>query len=485
MGNALSKAKNIFFVNNSQNATDSVEPNISENDNIFVIGCNKSDRLGIGEKKHPYTEKLLPWNRYHPNIDIQTINISRYLTVITTKDDKQICAGSNEYRDEHYNPKHISAAGDAYLKGERYQMRCSQFVFFKKHRISIKNVYNSPVSQHTFFETVNNEFYVTGNNGNNQCGVLNIIPYSHQYGQLYPWHHKPALIKNISKHHKIVDIACGLVHTLILMHNASVEQIDLLTSCWIRDSNLNTSKTIPIVIYEVICDYCGNSVYASQALTGFDGFQKLNSFYRNTNITQIAAGRLHSLFLDDDNTLWSMRHEDYFLGLKTRAHRRIQSRGSNRIFAHHLNDRKLVHLPMNLMGKSIKVKTIKCGDTHCLILDQDGKCYSWGDNSLEQCGFDSSVCKRIINPTRVNLMAEYEITEIKAGSFHNYLRSKNDEHILFGYNRYNVCSLINSSNVGGVYRINDVFSDLTNGSKRICEIFVGNECTWIVSENKH
>ena len=138
------------------------------------------------------------------------------------------------------------------------------------------------------------------------------------------------------------------------------------------------------------------------------------------------------------------------------------------------------------MGKNIRVKTIKCGDCHCLLLGFNGKCYSWGDNSHWQCGFDRSVCKTVIDPTLVHLRAEYKIEEIKVGSFHNYLRSEKGDHILFGLNEYNICSLITPrKGHWTIYRINDVFDDLTNGKRRIWEVYVGNRCTWIMSENKH
>jgi alpha-tubulin suppressor-like RCC1 family protein len=69
--------------------------------------------------------------------------------------------------------------------------------------------------------------------------------------------------------------------------------------------------------------------------------------------------------------------------------------------------------------KSQKIMSIRAGAHHVLALDENGRVYAWGDNSLGEAGNGKKVPKRILVPTLVEGLKGRKIVSIEAGECHS------------------------------------------------------------------
>src|ERR1019366_7020174 len=93
-----------------------------------------------------------------------------------------------------------------------------------------------------------------------------------------------------------------------------------------------------------------------------------------TNVTAIAAGHYHSLFLKSDGSLWAMGGNGFGqLGDGTFNQTGINS-------------------PKKIVGTN--VTAIACGGDHSLFLKSDGSLWGMGDNEAGQLG-DGTVISQV------------------------------------------------------------------------------------------
>lgn len=117
-----------------------------------------------------------------------------------------------------------------------------------------------------------------------------------------------------------------------------------------------------------------------------------------SNVTAIAAGSYHSLFLKSDGSLWAMGLNDYGqLGYGTFG---------------------LTNLPEMIVASN--VTAIAAGGYHSLFLKSDGSLWGMGDDSYGQLG-DSALATNLLGYGRTNQPEEIiaaNVTAIAAGTYH-------------------------------------------------------------------
>ena len=183
----------------------------------------------------------------------------------------------------------------------------------------------------------------------------------------------------------------------------------------------------------------------------------------NKNIIKVDTGFDHSLFLQDDGTLWCCGNNSVGeLGL-----------GHNEwIF-------EPVPIPFFVINK-IRIKQVKCGSNHHLALDDRCFVYSWGCNKFGQCG-DGKAKQCLNTPRLIEFFANEIVKGIDCGSFHSYCRTEEGKHYLFGSNYENECVTFNDKQekVMQPFCINDnVYTHC--GGKQIKAIYLGHFNTKIV-----
>lgn len=136
-------------------------------------------------------------------------------------------------------------------------------------------------------------------------------------------------------------------------------------------------------------------------------------------MTQIAAGLFHSLLLASDGTVFSMGdNSSGRTGLNTNS------------------GETLVATPIdatNLAGKTIK--QIAAGHTHSLLLASDGTVFSFGFNGNGQTGLNASGGSTLIaTPIDATNLAGKTIKQIAAGDSHSLLLADDGTVFSFGLN---------------------------------------------------
>jgi alpha-tubulin suppressor-like RCC1 family protein len=128
-----------------------------------------------------------------------------------------------------------------------------------------------------------------------------------------------------------------------------------------------------------------------------------------TNVTAIAAGWNHSLFLKDDGSLWAMGNNAFGqLGDGT-----LNSTGTNS--------------PEKIVAGG--VTAIAAGNGHSLFLKSDGSLWAMGDNSSGQLG-DGTVDAQLY-PEKIVASG---VTAIAAGQFHSVFLKSDGSFWGMGYN---------------------------------------------------
>ena len=91
--------------------------------------------------------------------------------------------------------------------------------------------------------------------------------------------------------------------------------------------------------------------------------------------------------------------------------------------------------------KHIKINKIASGNTHTIFICENNKIYSYGHNLYGQLGIGHT---NEVNDNIVEIKdIEYDIDDIKCGSFHNILLCKNNLLYSWGYNNCSQCNTIN------------------------------------------
>ena len=120
-------------------------------------------------------------------------------------------------------------------------------------------------------------------------------------------------------------------------------------------------------------------------------------------------------------------------------------------------------------NNNIKLKKICCGAKHVLAIDENDKLYTWGKNILN----DTSNSRTL--PRLVPNFLFKKIKNIKCGTSHAYIETKNNLHYFIGDNWYNQCLTNNNEPVNKLIKS-------TVSNKTIKSIHLGQDCTFFIFE---
>ena len=421
------------------------EDEIIENDTgntVLFIGKNTNGEAGLGHNKSIKKLTELPsWIEY--------IYSGNAYTVYSGNNNKILYASGSNFH---------GACAIGNIKPNI--IKHTKITYFNEENINnIDKICINPAGSCTFWITDDNKIYGNGANDKYQLGLAGKSNKA-----------EPMLIRALqSRLWKIIDVQSALQYSIALASTAPTAK--MIIKSWVRECDINT---VPNDIVTMITTfYENNRIYSTEHGHGtvddenmngglvHDKWSLLKDFY-DVNIVQIRTGYMHSLFLDSTGNVWSCGSNLYGqLGNKK-------------------NDGAFPLIIPYFIDKNIKIKEISVGAFHNLALDINNKVYSWGFNYDGQCG-DGSV-DNIKIPKLINDLKYIEVLEIKCGYHHNYCKSKDGSHFIFGKNQHNECITDNNKiYISKPFRINDIINKYYPDSE-IKSISLGQQNTKLILE---
>lgn len=87
-----------------------------------------------------------------------------------------------------------------------------------------------------------------------------------------------------------------------------------------------------------------------------------------------------------------------------------------------------------LVGISIRYVASGCVSCHCVALDVEGRCYTWGRNEKGQLGHGDTIQRD--RPTVVSELSKYKIVQAGAGKSHTVVVTEDGNSLAFGWNKH-------------------------------------------------
>eukprot|EP01084_Bolivina_argentea_P136801 240947_1 len=344
---------------------------------VYGIGKNEYGEFGINDNREIFKYEILP--KFSELLhDINEIYWGSWRFMIKHHPNIIYSVGANDDGDcgvgEQYKTK---------TRIENFTPIDLSLIDFKQDEF-IEIISYGFTSYHTFMSTNYNRIIAFGSNGGKR-----IEPISDERTFRTPF--LPS-INNILSNIKLKQIECGIYFTLFVCTNGSVYSFGSNTygNCGI-DINITKSVLIPTII------------------------PLLN------NVKYLRCGSQHTIAICNEYQLYVFgKCSSFELGLGE-------------------IDKKAIYKPiLHPYFKNIQIKYIDCGDAQSLVIDNKGRCWTFGDNHSGQCGTENGY--HVYNPLLFQLNQTFKNVNIKFGSCgysHTVLLNKNCEIIYtFGSNDY-------------------------------------------------
>ncbi|XP_022137402.1 protein RCC2 homolog [Momordica charantia] len=87
-----------------------------------------------------------------------------------------------------------------------------------------------------------------------------------------------------------------------------------------------------------------------------------------------------------------------------------------------------------LVGVDIRFVASGCASCHCVALDVEGRCYTWGRNEKGQLGHGDLIQRD--RPTIVSDLSKYKVVKAGAGKSHTVVVTEDGNSLAFGWNKH-------------------------------------------------
>uniref|UniRef100_A0A0D3G199 Uncharacterized protein n=1 Tax=Oryza barthii TaxID=65489 RepID=A0A0D3G199_9ORYZ len=88
----------------------------------------------------------------------------------------------------------------------------------------------------------------------------------------------------------------------------------------------------------------------------------------------------------------------------------------------------------SLMGVDIRFVASGCTACHCVALDAEGRCYTWGRNEKGQLGHGDTLQRNL--PTVVSELSKYKVIKASVGRNHTVVVTDDGKSFSFGHNKH-------------------------------------------------
>eukprot|EP01084_Bolivina_argentea_P110289 196971_1 len=394
---------------------------------VVSIGENHYGQFGMGHRRDK--SKLA---RLKTPTTVQQFYCGGNFNIYLDNESNYWCAGLNSY-------------GQC-AKDMKYTIipKWTRINFFKNKNIKIRQLFVSYSANSVFWLTENNKVYGNGQNNHYQLGIIGDNK-NHYIPQLIPIH----FVKQIRSaedysiclcdYSSIIEWFCQPIIIL-----KEVLQIIKEFSGRISNQIFSTNS---------YSEYGGNGLGKQQKK---DGKWYEIEIFKDKNIIQIETGVRHSLFLQDNGTLWSCGGND---------------KGQCGIGSYRKNAKDNMYKPHKIWffhHYKIKIVDMKCCFLYNLAVDNNNKVYFWG--------LQPGSVMDIKSPNRIEFFKEHKVVEIKCGFSHSAIYCDNGEWYLFGSNTAHECMKSNTHAFSQPYAINSLVQHSYH-RKSIKEVYLGSRST--------
>ncbi|KAD6119250.1 hypothetical protein E3N88_10521 [Mikania micrantha] len=112
-----------------------------------------------------------------------------------------------------------------------------------------------------------------------------------------------------------------------------------------------------------------------------------------------------------------------------------------------------------LVGVDIRYVAAGCASCHCVALDVDGRCYTWGRNDKGQLGHGDQIQRD--RPTVVSALASYKIVKAGSGRAHTVVVTEDGLSLSFGWNKHGQLGTGSVKNEIELYPVRCLVSEVT------------------------
>ena len=195
-----------------------------------------------------------------------------------------------------------------------------------------------------------------------------------------------------------------------------------------------------------------------------------NTLLKDKKITDISMGDGHYIALDSNGKVYTWGLNDYGQlgdGTNQQSYLPICISDNNNI----------------IYGK--KIIDVEAGEKHCIIVDSDGKVYTWGNNEFGQLGNQNN--NNLNNPICIsdidgNILNGKKIIKASASN-HNIVLDSNGKVYSWGENYFGGLGNMESESINTPICINDIESN-TLKNKQIVQILARGEHSLFLTEDK-
>ncbi|KAK1427265.1 hypothetical protein QVD17_15948 [Tagetes erecta] len=113
-----------------------------------------------------------------------------------------------------------------------------------------------------------------------------------------------------------------------------------------------------------------------------------------------------------------------------------------------------------LVGVDIRYVASGCASCHCVALDVDGRCYTWGRNDKGQLGHGDQIQRD--RPTVVSALASYKIVKAGSGKTHTVVVTEDGLSLAFGWNKHGQLGSGSVKNEIELYPVRCLVSEVTH-----------------------
>ncbi|KVH98429.1 Regulator of chromosome condensation 1/beta-lactamase-inhibitor protein II [Cynara cardunculus var. scolymus] len=113
-----------------------------------------------------------------------------------------------------------------------------------------------------------------------------------------------------------------------------------------------------------------------------------------------------------------------------------------------------------LVGVDICYVASGCASCHCVALDVDGRCYTWGRNDKGQLGHGDQIQRD--RPTVVSALASYKIVKAGSGRAHMVVVTEDGLSLSFGWNKHGQLGTGSVKNEIELYPVRCLVSEVKN-----------------------
>ncbi|KAJ4966608.1 hypothetical protein NE237_018457 [Protea cynaroides] len=116
-----------------------------------------------------------------------------------------------------------------------------------------------------------------------------------------------------------------------------------------------------------------------------------------------------------------------------------------------------------LVGIDIRVVASGCASCHCVALDVEGRCYTWGRNEKGQLGQGDYLQRD--RPTVVSDLLKYKVIKVGAGRGHTVVATEDGNSFAFGWNKH---GQLGSGSTKNEFELSPVRCQVTDITNAVC-----------------